>query len=52
MYGKPEENYDLADFILSKIENRKLIDEGIKNAADGTVEIVKNGIDKAMNKFN
>lgn len=52
MYGKPEDNQDLAEFILSKIENRTLIDEGINDAAKALEEIVANGIDVAMNKYN
>ena len=43
---------DLADFIISKIENRELIDEGIFDAASAVEEAIKNGIDSAMNKYN
>lgn len=43
---------DLADFILSKIEDRTLIDEAICDAARAVEEAVINGIDSAMNKFN
>lgn len=51
-FGKPEEGQDLAEFILSDIEDRTKIDEAIYDAAKCACEIVTNGIDIAMNKFN
>ena len=33
-------------------EEAKLLDEGVNIAKDATIEIIKNGIDSAMNKFN
>lgn len=50
--GKPEDNQDLAEFILSTIKNRTLIDEGIIDSAKALEEIIINGIDIAMNKYN
>ena len=50
--GKPEDNQDLAEFILSTIKNRTLIDEGIIDSAKALEEIIINGIDMAMNKYN
>ena len=42
------------DFVLEKIdsESRKLLDDAIKNAASSVEEIIENGIDIAMNKYN
>lgn len=50
--GKP--TYDTIDFVLSKPlkEERILIDEAINNAVESLKEILKNGFDSAMNKFN
>lgn len=52
--GKPEGNRDLKDFILEKIgrSDRLVIDVAIIKAADAIEEIIRNGIDIAMNKFN
>ncbi len=52
--GRPPENWDLADFVLSRFtpEDRKLINEGITNAAEAIETIIKSGVDAAMNKFN
>lgn len=52
VYGKPEEDQDLAEFVLSNIEDKTALDEGITDAAKAVKEIVINGIDSAMNKFN
>jgi len=53
-YGKPDEEIDLKDFVLNKIEeeDRNILDIAIKNAAKAIEEILKNGIDIAMNKYN
>ncbi len=53
-YGKPSEDIDLKDFVLDKIsdKNRKVLDEAIKKAVIAVEEIIENGIDIAMNKFN
>ncbi len=50
--GKPEENQDLADFVLSNIEDRTLIDEAVVMATNAVEMIVEEGIDKAMNQYN
>ncbi len=54
MFGNPEKQRDLKDFILEKInkEERKVIDTAIANAAKAIEEILENGIDIAMNKYN
>ena len=51
-FGKPEEGQDLAEFVLSDINDRTGIDETIDYAAKAACEIIINGIDSAMNKFN
>ena len=45
---------DLVNYVLSRVQNEeylKLLD-GINFATNAVGEILKNGIDKAMNKFN
>ena len=53
-YGKPDAKMDLKDFVLQKVscQDRKVLDAAITNAADAVEEILKRGIDIAMNKFN
>jgi len=51
-FGKPQNSQDLAEFILSKIRDRSLINEGIIDARDAVCDIVDKGIDHAMNKYN
>ena len=45
---------ELKDYVLEKIddESRSILDEAIINAAKAIEEILENGIDIAMNKFN
>lgn len=52
--GKPPEGWDLADFVLGKFnsDERKIMDESIKNAAEAIAAIIKSGTETAMNKFN
>lgn len=52
--GKPNPDYDMADWVLSKVtgEDRKLLDETVKRAADAVECILKNGVEQAMNKYN
>ncbi len=51
---KPKPGWDLAGFVLSRFdkEERASVDESIDRAAKSAVEIIKNGVDSAMNKFN
>lgn len=51
---KPNPDYDMADWVLSKVtgEDRKLLDETVKRAADAVECILKNGVEQAMNKYN
>lgn len=51
---KPHPDYDLADWVLGKFqgEDRKVMDAAVKQAADGVECLLREGIDKAMSRFN
>lgn len=52
--GMPEYKNDLINYVISKVNNEDYIEleKGIDTAADAVVEILKQGIDNAMNKIN
>ena len=52
--GKPHPDYDMADWVLGKLqgEDKKAMDAAVKRAADAVECLLKEGPDKAMNKFN
>lgn len=52
--SKPHPDYDMADWVLGKLqgEDKKTMDEAVKRAADAIECLLKDGADKAMNKFN
>ncbi len=52
--GSPEYKEDLINYVIGKIskEEADKLDEGVEKAKDAVIEIIKNGIDIAMNKFN
>ena len=52
--GKQKTGQDLADFVLSGFSKNELkeIEETIDNAALAAMEIVENGIESSMNKYN
>ena len=52
--GKPHPDYDMADWVLGQLkgEDKKVMDEAVKRAADGVECFLKDGLDKAMNRFN
>ena len=52
--GKPHPDYDMADWVLGQLkgEDKKTMDEAVKKAADAVETLLKDGPDKAMNKFN
>lgn len=52
--GKEKRTEDKIKYVLGHIskEDREILDEGITKARDAVVEILKNGIEKAMNKYN
>jgi PTH1 family peptidyl-tRNA hydrolase len=52
--GKPTYEEDIINYVIGPIpeEEQKALNEGVEKAKDAIVEILKNGIDSAMNKFN
>ncbi len=52
--GTPEFKNDKIQYVLGNIssEDKEKLNIGIDNAKDAIVEIIKNGVDSAMNKFN
>lgn len=52
--GRRKENEDMVNFVLGRFgkEERLIIDETLKKAADCAVSIVEEGADRAMNKYN
>ena len=52
--GNPQYKNDLLNHILTRIpdEEYKVLEEATKNAAKAVNEIIKSGIDSAMNKYN
>lgn len=51
---KPHPDYDMADWVLGKFqgEDRKTMDAAVKRAADAVECLLREGADRAMNKFN
>ncbi len=51
---KQNENEDLADFVLSRFSKEQIpvLEKAIIKAADAAREIMSNGVESAMNKFN
>ena len=52
--GKPANKEDLMEHVIGYIpeEEKEILDEGTNKAKEAVIEIIKNGIDTAMNKFN
>lgn len=52
--GKPHPDYDMADWVLGKLqgEDKKVLDEAVKKAADAVECFLRDGPQKAMNRFN
>ena len=52
--GKPHPDYDMADWVLGKLqgEDKKAMDEAVRRAADAIECLLRDGIEKAMNKYN
>ncbi len=52
--GKPHPDYDMADWVLGKLqgEDKRVMDEAVKRAADAVECFLKDGPQKAMNRFN
>lgn len=53
--GAPKhEDYDLADYVLGRFSKDEIpvLEDAIKTAAASAEEIIKNGVDSAMNKYS
>lgn len=52
--GRPKYNGDEINYVIGAIPEEEIpkLNEGTKKAKDAIIEILKNGIDSAMNKFN
>lgn len=52
--GMPKNNQDLISYVIGHIpkEEQEKLDKGINLAKDAIIEILKNGVDSSMNKFN
>lgn len=52
--GKPHPDYDMADWVLGRLqgEDRRVLDEAAERAAEAVACLLKDGPQKAMNRFN
>jgi len=52
--GKPEHSNDIINYVIGKIsdEEQERLEPGIEMAKEATIELIKSGVDIAMNKFN
>ena len=52
--GRPEHNGDEINYVIGAIPEEEIpkLEEGVEKAKDAVIEILKNGIDSAMNKLN
>ena len=52
--GKPERKEQLIEYVIGKIpdKDQKTLDEATPKSKEALIEIIKNGVDIAMNKFN
>ena len=52
--GRPTHKQDKINYVIGTIPNeeKEKLEEGVKKATEATIEVLKNGIDSAMNKFN
>lgn len=52
--GRPQDNTDMITYVIGHVpeEEMKILDEGTTLAKDAIIEIIKNGTESAMNKFN
>ncbi len=52
--GKPKDKTDMISYVIGHVpdEEMKVLENGTDMAKSAIVEIIKNGIDVAMNKFN
>jgi PTH1 family peptidyl-tRNA hydrolase len=52
--GKPKEHIDMISHVIGHIpeEDKIALDKGTDNAKEAVIEIIKNSVESAMNKFN
>lgn len=52
--GKPKEDENVIEYVIGGIpeEDKKDLETGVNLAKEAVVELLKNGIDSAMNRFN
>lgn len=52
--GRPEHNGDEINYVIGAIPEEEIpkLEEGVEKAKEAIIEILKNGIDSAMNKLN
>ncbi len=52
--GKPNDEADIIEYVIGAIpeEEYEELEKGVDKAVDAIVELIKNGIDSAMNKYN
>lgn len=52
--GSPKAGEDLVEYVIGYIskEEKEELQKGVVKAKDAVLEIIKNGVDKSMNKFN
>ena len=52
--GNPENKEDMINYVIGSIPKRekKILEGSVKKAAESVIEILENGIDIAMNKYN
>ena len=52
--GRPEHNGDEINYVIGAIPEEEIpkLEKGVKKAKEAVIEILKNGIDSAMNKLN
>ena len=52
--GKPQFDNDMINYVLGAIpeDEKESLKKGVEKAKNAVIEIIKNGVDKAMNQFN
>ena len=52
--GQPKEDISLMEYVIGPIdeEDKQLLEDGVEKATLAVTEIMKNGLDIAMNKYN
>lgn len=52
--GKPEYKNDMINYVIGAIseEEQNILNAGVKKAKEAVIEILENGVDIAMNKYN